>query len=59
MLLDSSYFLFCFFDEIDAIVSPFSWFNPIQRSPALSAIQGFKRSHPKALLITIVIGKPG
>jgi hypothetical protein len=35
----------------------FSGLSPIERGSASSPIEGFKRGHPKAGLITVVIGK--
>ena len=57
MFLDSTNLLLSLLDEINAVVSPFSRFNPVQRSSTLAAIQRFEWSHLDAFLITIIIGK--
>jgi hypothetical protein len=56
MLLDNSNFLFRFLDKINAVVPPFPWFNPVQRSSTVAAIQSFERSHFDTLLVAIIIG---
>ena len=56
MLLDHAYLLFNFSDKVNAIISSFSGLNPIQGSSTFSTIQGLKRSHLDARLITVVVG---
>jgi hypothetical protein len=55
--LNDTDLLFSLFDEINAIISPFSGFNLVQRSSTLTAIQSFKWGHLDAFFITTVVGK--
>ena len=57
MLLNDANLLFHFGDKIYAIVSSFFGLNLIQGSSTFPTVQGFKRSHLDAILITVVIGE--
>ena len=57
MMLDNAYLLFSFGDKVNAKLSSFVGLNPIQGSYEFLTLQGFKRSHLDARLITIVVGE--
>ena len=59
MLLDNAYLLFSFGDKVNAIISSFSELNLIQGCSTFLTVQGLKRSHLDARLITIVVGELG
>ena len=55
MLLDNLHLLFSFSDKVNAKVSSSVELNLIQRSSTFLTVQGFKRSHLDARLITVVV----
>src|ERR1041384_301854 len=57
MLPDDPHLIFCLLDHVWTEQLPLSCLGPVQRCPALSAIQDLKRSCLQTCLIAVVVGK--